>query len=562
VQWDALNRIYETFVPERFAAPVEASADAEDESALEAESTAPVLSPQTAAMLEEMLISFERIASIRGTDERYLEETARANRKVGDLHLRLGQYEEAALAFQRAIERYRRLEAIRGPETAISVRIARLHNGLGIAWQHRWEMEQARQALSTSLAILRSAEIEQSDPAVRHETAWTHYLLGKRPPRGVPPSRRQAAPAGGQGASPERTSTRPAEGGAGGETQASIGGPPAPKGPPPPEMPIAARPERGRGGSGRIGDRRDVGREFRDHLESLGKAIAILEPLILEYPDVPDYRFLDALCHIELSNLSNPWTSPEGAEQNLNRAIEILTRLVKENPEEPDYLYQLSEAHEQRFYRWRRDFRPLFLQEYTQQTGAWERQTDLTEIDSAEADLQQAVKLSTMLTRQQPNVARYAEPHQSLLFNLADVETAQGDTEEARRLLAEAEQSMHLLQTRFPQAVDSFWHAYRKSNHDLLQAHVLMHSSQGDEAVALLQQVLERVPPAETHDGRGSRMQRGQQAIVYSMLAAAYQEAGDAQAALEARRQALALRQKSRDRGQSPSDGAVRGATN
>src|SRR5690606_29958733 len=96
VQWDALNRIYEAIVPERFAAPVEASADgdSEDESGLEVASMSPVLPPQTAAMLEEMLVSFERIATIRGTDERYLEETARANRKVGDLHLRLGQYEE------------------------------------------------------------------------------------------------------------------------------------------------------------------------------------------------------------------------------------------------------------------------------------------------------------------------------------------------------------------------------------------------------------------------------------------------------------------------------------
>jgi tetratricopeptide (TPR) repeat protein len=630
VQWDALNRIYQTFVPERFAAPVEASADAdsEDESALEGASVAPVLSPQTAAMLEEMLTSFERIATIRGTDERYLEETARANRKVGDLHLRLGQYEEAADAFERAIERYRKLQEIRGAETEILVRLARLHNGLGISWQHRRDVTKAREALGTSLTILQSSPIERSDPSVLHETAWTYYLLGRL--RGAPPPRRdperrgdaRTADAGRPGiTSPVSAADRPAANESAEQTKnAATAGTAAPDtttttdiantvapgsvaptrsgrartdeaaglfpGPPAPPLPfvvdvVAARDdrsgqrsaERGRGGErGRDRGVRGRGRTergdldgrggwvFRDNDEHLQKAIAILEPLIEAHPDVAEYRFLDALCHIELSN---PRFLPPGVsgDEHLNEAIELLTVLVSEDPDEPDYLYQLSEAYQQRYLRWRRDFRPLFMQEYSQRGGPWDWSTDLTEIDAAEADLQKAVQLSNTLMRQQPNVARYAESHHSLLFNLADVETVQGDTDEARRLLAEGDQVLHIL-SRFPQVAETSW--YREARREMLRAQVQLQSGQANQAVDQLRQVLEQIPTVDEGAGRGwlNRFRRDLQAHVHQMLAAAHDRLGDSASAEEARRQARALRSELRDRFESSSDRTRSGATN
>jgi tetratricopeptide (TPR) repeat protein len=618
VQWDALNRIYETFIPERFAAPVEASADAdsEDESALEGASAAPVMSPQTAAMLEEMLVSFERIATIRGTDERYLEETARANRKVGDLHLRLGQYEEAADAFERAIERYRKLQVVRGNETTILVRLARLHNGLGITWQHRWDPGRVRDSLGTSLAILESSDVDQSDPAVRHETAWTYYLLGRL--RGAPsPPRRNTEPRGeartaeadqqrsvSPGATGRSSTDRSATESTGATTSTAtvVVGTTSPQAivpaddaagspvrPPAPPMPfggdLAAEREESSGSGQRVAererdgersrdrgprgrgraDRGDVdgrgGWVFRDNYENLRKAVAILEPLIEAYPDVPEYRFLDALCHIELSD---PRFLPPGAsdEEHLNEAIELLTVLVNEDADEPDYLYQLSEAYEQRYYRWRRNIRPLFMQEYSQRGGPWDRPTDLTEIDAAEADLQKAVQLSNALMRQQPNVARYAESHQSLLFNLADVESVQGDTDEARRLLAEGDQRQHTLTERFPQAAETSW--YREARREMLKAQVLLKSRQTSQTVELLGQILERMPAVDEKTGRGwliSRGRRDLQTYVYAMLAVAHDQLGDTASADAARRQARALRSEPADRSESSSN-RLGGATN
>jgi serine/threonine protein kinase len=635
VQWDALNRIYETFVPERLAAPVEASADAEsdDESALEGPSTAPVLSPQTAALLEEMLVSFERIASIRGTDERYLEETARANRKVGDLHLRLGQYEEAADAFVRAIERYQKLQAVRGSESATSVLLARLHNGLGITWQHRWgqqrwdrsktreamrALSQAHQALATSLAILESEGIDQADPSVRYETAWTYYLRGRLP--GTPPPPRRvaerrgdsrtaqanepdsAAFPGGEdrstaGAAADESSvavtsmdiaaiaqtqprTRRATAQAG-ESAGHVSGPPAPPMPfvgdvAPREarsdQPATGRgrggePNRDRGPRGRgRGEPSDLdgrgGWLFRENFQDLHKAIAILEPLIEGHPDVSEYRFLDALCHIELSHPRLLPPEVSGAE-HLNKAIDILTLLVSDHPDEADYLYQLSEAHKLRYYRWRRgDLRPLFLLVYAQRGGPPDRATDLAEIDAAEADLQKAVALSSALMRLQPNVARYAESHQSLLFNLADVETVQGDIDEARRLLAEGDQLVQTLTTRFPQVAETSWH--REARREMLNAQVLLQSGQGQRAVDALGQVLVELIPVEEAAERGwaIRVRRDLQAYVYAMLAVAHEHLGEPTAAEEARRQASDLRREARDRFESSSDRPGSGATN
>ncbi len=107
---EALDSIFRQFAPDR-TAPASASlrvSDAEDPIAVPVQ---PVLSKEAAAMLEHMLKFYDRLADQGGDDARLHRKVAEANRRVGDIRQRLGQYAESKAAYLRAIDLYARLAA-------------------------------------------------------------------------------------------------------------------------------------------------------------------------------------------------------------------------------------------------------------------------------------------------------------------------------------------------------------------------------------------------------------------------------------------------------------------
>ncbi|MCR4412443.1 MAG: serine/threonine protein kinase, partial [Thermoguttaceae bacterium] len=127
---EALDNIFRQFAPDRTPSPSSLNLVSEsgDEIAVPVQ---PVLSKEAAAILEQMLVFYDRLAKQGGNDARLRRKIAEANRRVGDIRQRLGHYGEAKAAYLRAIELYKQLARDAGGDTELTLEIARILNELG-----------------------------------------------------------------------------------------------------------------------------------------------------------------------------------------------------------------------------------------------------------------------------------------------------------------------------------------------------------------------------------------------------------------------------------------------
>ena len=290
---EALDRIFERFSPSRTLILPQLSLEGARGEAIEVPSS-PVLSREAAALLEEMLPFYDRLARQTGNDDKLRAGTAEANRRVGAIRQRLGQFDEAAKAYQRAITLYEDLGAGSRANPNLKLQVAQIDNELGRLCTSRRQVAEARQSHLAALALLQDQAALPSAPAAsRFELARTYYFLGTRE-RPLP----AVAPPAGTG---------------------------------PAEMP---------------GEQRDA----------LAKAVALLNTLtaapdrlastphsVIRAPANPEYQHLLALCYLEGAAQENSRRAE--AKGGAERAIEILERLVEAFPVMPDYAYDLSEAY-------------------------------------------------------------------------------------------------------------------------------------------------------------------------------------------------------------------------
>jgi tetratricopeptide (TPR) repeat protein len=75
-----------------------------------------------------------------------------------------------------------------------------------------------------------------------------------------------------------------------------------------------------------------------------GKAIAILEPLVKDHPDVPEYRTFLANCYNNLGLVLAVTGRASEATKTYGKAIAAFERLVAQHPEQPDYRSSLGGA--------------------------------------------------------------------------------------------------------------------------------------------------------------------------------------------------------------------------
>ncbi len=158
---EALDSIFRQFTPDR-TAPASATlrvSDAEDPIALPVQ---PVLSKEAAALLEHMLKFYDRLAEQESGDSRLHRKVAEANRRVGDIRQRLGQYAESKAAYLRAIDLYARLAKSAPADTDLQTEIARIHNELGNVYDALGDLEAGRKSHLDALAALRTVSAESS----------------------------------------------------------------------------------------------------------------------------------------------------------------------------------------------------------------------------------------------------------------------------------------------------------------------------------------------------------------------------------------------------------------
>jgi len=313
------------------------------------------ISKETAALLEEMLPFYDRLAEQMSDDAPLQRRAAGARRRVGDIRRRLGQFDLAEQAYLKAADLYAKLAALNPDNPALPVKMARTYNELGKTRKLAGKIDQARNAHLKSLGFLKDAGTKGSAEA-RFELARTYFFLGQRTPPN-PGSQRKRRPPGGRspGRRPPDHGPRRREG-PGFERRPEDGPDRRPARRPDrrpedefdrrpdrrPEDEFDLRPARGREdrpdrrpGEGLLND---PNREERNN--NLNRAISLLTELRKEQPDNPDYQHLLALCYREIV----PDTA-EASREAIEKSIELLEGLAKSYPGLPDYSFDLCQTY-------------------------------------------------------------------------------------------------------------------------------------------------------------------------------------------------------------------------
>jgi serine/threonine protein kinase len=339
----ALDDIFERLAPERgtVSTTLKTANDSGDQITVVA---APVLSSETAALLTHLLAFYDRLAQQSGDSVAARRRVANAVRRVGDIHHRLGQFDQATNAYEEAIERFEQLSKTSEESTASQLEIARIHNELGKIVEVSGPS--SRDHHRKALAIIESIDKPDRESArCQYELARTHYLLGRHA---------MPMPVGGPGGS-ARGGRRPPQSLFGGPRGGGLPPPPehgfGPEGnghPPfaadqPPRGPLG-RPPSNLDERALRGPNRSVLPQESEAAEHLLDGIVVLKRLTRESPDVAHYRFLLARCYRELPP-PRPGQQEEGGVRGIEKGTKILEQLVNDFPQTPDYRYELCQAY-------------------------------------------------------------------------------------------------------------------------------------------------------------------------------------------------------------------------
>jgi tetratricopeptide (TPR) repeat protein len=295
VALEALEGIYLQLSPERVWIPSDSDPAGQACACIGLRSARPAASDQlnyiqlqpseeTAALLENLLVFYDRLAEQVGDDDQVLLESAIATRRVGDIRQRLGQMDQAEREYLKAAARFDAFCQLARSDNRGSVELARVYNEIGNVRSAQLEPSAAYRAHHDALdELLSVTPRHQSAHEYRYELARTYFLLSIRYPGNT--ARQQGR---GVDSSAERLARSP----------------------------------------------------FPDK-EYRKLAIDLLERLTHESPDAPDYRFLLALCYRPRGIVPARDRGP-GEPGGRHRSLEILEALKTEYPQVADYRYELA----------------------------------------------------------------------------------------------------------------------------------------------------------------------------------------------------------------------------
>jgi eukaryotic-like serine/threonine-protein kinase len=379
---EAMNRIYDRFAPNRIIVAPSLPADGSSEDRIDLPPQ-PILSPEAVPLLEELLEFYEQFAREGSDRPRLQTPAAEAEQRIGDIRQRLGQLEPAIAAYRQALELYAHAPA-EGRSETIRIKVARTYNELGRALWALQRTDEARDAHGHALTMLTEAPKEcAARPECRYELARTYYLQSQREFTGEPPG---PPP----GPKPDRGPGRGPDGGRGPEGPGR-GRPPGPddfgRGRPPGPRPDGPPPGDGERQTSR-------------------RAIELLEGLVKDHPNVPEYRHLLACCYRDA-----PPRGPRSVEGSGDPAVKLLRQLVKDFPKVPDYRYDLCET--------------LARRSMPGRGGRGDQES--------RRQLEEAVVLSASLVDEYPNVPLYAVSRALVYDRLGSVLEQLDQREEAER---------------------------------------------------------------------------------------------------------------------------------
>ena len=332
------------------------------------ESLTPVpTSKETAALLENLVVFYDRLAEQVSGDSSVMLESAIASRRVGDIRQRLGQLDHAEREYSRAVQKLTSLGRRTDADVSVCVELARAYNEIGNVHAAQFEFDRACEFHKRAFAVLQSEndgfsegtlplapaahvagarsqiELDVLPPEYRYETARTLYFLA---------SRRLSALSSQRGA-------------------------------------IAA-------------DATEAGRYLKRSREYRRLAISILEELARENPDAPDFRFLLALCY-RPSEIDPDLRSGSRNEDGRLRAIRTLDQLRFQYPNVADYRYELAATYA------------------AVRVGLfpWARSSSVPA--DAERSLLKALAESEWLVTHNPSIPLYSETRTLILAKLATV---------------------------------------------------------------------------------------------------------------------------------------------
>ena len=283
----ALDKIFERLTPD--TSSTDLLSTIEDSEGQEITLRAPpILSSETASLLEDMLSVYDRLSKEDADDPRLQLASATAVARVGKIHQQLGALDKASSSFKLAIKRF---NAIDGKK----FESAKNYIALGNVLRSQQKQPEAEKAYKESIELITAALSKSADPIasegseteLKIELARANYQLGKQKTdvidRGPPPSLL-------------------------GDLAGMIGrgGPPA--------------------------NQRSTSLGQREYLET---AKAILLDLADNGEGSPEVRFLLALCYRD-SRGKNGRTQRE-------EAIETLRSLAHDFPNNPEYQFELAE---------------------------------------------------------------------------------------------------------------------------------------------------------------------------------------------------------------------------
>jgi len=406
---DVLDKIYTQFAPTRFDGNLNLTVEGSDGTEIEIP-VQPTLSKETAALLDSLLVFYDRLAEQGGDDTKLWEKRANANHRVGTIEHYLGQFEQAEAAYERALEIYEDLEG-RNPRTAgFESSTAKIHNELGLLYRTFSRPEDGFAAHLKALAILDESAAQRSPSReARYELARTFYYLGSVTWRDIGP-----APPGPPDGPPRAKPGRQSPG------QDRLRPPPDRERPPP----------RHRGRPGEAGDRTPVGLgrppegERLEKERYLEKAIAILTDLTAESASDPACRHLLGLCYRDRF----PGMPLELGLEEIKKAAQILEDLVDEFPDAVDFRFDLAETY-----------------------AIWDaRHLPIDLFATAERDFAKALKILEALVVEHPHVPSYLMSRIQVHHKMADILRRTDRIALAERHLETALNYQRSLARRFP----------------------------------------------------------------------------------------------------------------
>ena len=188
----ALDKIFKRLTPDNSATDLVSTIEDSDGQEITLR-TPPILSDETAALLEELLLVYDRLAQQDVDDPRLQTASATAVARVGKIQQQLGALNKAAASFRSAIQHY---DAIEGEE----FNTAKIYIALGNVLRSQQQQTEATAAYKNSIELITDllnkpkglAAANHPETQLKIELARANYLLGKQKPkmldRGPPPN--------------------------------------------------------------------------------------------------------------------------------------------------------------------------------------------------------------------------------------------------------------------------------------------------------------------------------------------------------------------------------------